>query len=125
MGSVTSIQQNCEEQAQDPKAAPLTLALARVRQLYNAAAMNFGAVDLCSITRLLRCSLSETYKVDRQTLVVLGGAIIYLAMPCDAIPDFIPILGYLDDGYVLRQAINMCLSEIRNFQQWEQAQQQQ
>ena len=117
MGSVTSIRQNCEEQATDSTAAPLTTALARVQKLYDIFALNIGSADLRSITRLLRCSLSGTYKVDRQTLVMLGGVVIYIAIPCDALPDFIPILGYFDDAYVLRQAINACMSEIRSFQQ--------
>jgi Protein of unknown function (DUF1232) len=120
MGSITSIQKNCEEQAQDPKSAPLTRALARVQELYNVAALSFGMIDLFLIARLLRCSLSGTYTVDRQTLIILGGAIIYVAMPCDAIPDFIPFFGYLDDAYVFREAIKMCLSEIQKFQRWEQ-----
>ena len=122
MGSITSIRENCEEQAQDPKTIPLTRALDKAQKFYGIAALKMGVADLQSIVSLLRHSLAGTYKVDRQTLIVLGGAIIYVVMPCDAIPDVIPILGYIDDAYVLRQAVSTCISEVRRFQKWEKEQ---
>ena len=33
--------------------------------------------------------------------VVLGGLLLYLLTPVDLIPDFVPIIGWLDDAFVM------------------------
>jgi uncharacterized membrane protein YkvA (DUF1232 family) len=44
-------------------------------------------------------------RVPGSTKVVLVPAIAYLAFPLDLIPDFIPVIGYLDDAVVLAWAL--------------------
>jgi uncharacterized membrane protein YkvA (DUF1232 family) len=44
-------------------------------------------------------------RVPRGTKVMLVPAIAYLAFPLDLIPDFIPVIGYLDDAVVLAWAL--------------------
>jgi uncharacterized membrane protein YkvA (DUF1232 family) len=125
MGNFNSVRQNCEEKAQDPAEIAIAAALPRVQKLYDAFALKFVGSDLYTIVRLVTCSLSGTYKVNRQTFLILAGAILYVVTPCDAIPDAIPIAGYLDDAYALRLAVNSCSSEIERFKQWEQQQKRQ
>ena len=53
--------------------------------------------------------------VPRRRAIILGALLLYLASPIDLIPDFIPVVGYLDDailvGIVLRMVIRDCSSE--------------
>ena len=55
-------------------------------------------------------------RVPRRAKLVLGLAAGYLAMPIDLIPDFIPVLGQLDDAvvaaFVLRHLIRTTPREI-------------
>jgi uncharacterized membrane protein YkvA (DUF1232 family) len=44
-------------------------------------------------------------RVPRRAKLVLVPAIAYLAFPFDLIPDFIPVIGYLDDAVVLAWAL--------------------
>jgi uncharacterized membrane protein YkvA (DUF1232 family) len=44
-------------------------------------------------------------RVPRSTKLLLIPAIAYLAFPLDLIPDFIPVIGYLDDAVVLAWAL--------------------
>ena len=44
-------------------------------------------------------------RVPRSTKVLLVPAIAYLAFPFDLIPDFIPVIGYLDDAVVRAWAL--------------------
>jgi uncharacterized membrane protein YkvA (DUF1232 family) len=53
---------------------------------------------------------------DRQTPLhvkaVLLGAIAYFILPTDLIPDYIPVIGYVDDAAVLAGAIKLVSSHI-------------
>jgi uncharacterized membrane protein YkvA (DUF1232 family) len=58
---------------------------------------------------VLVARLARDRRVPRRTRVWLGVAGAYLASPIDLIPDFIPVLGQLDDlavaGLALRAAV--------------------
>ncbi|HSE43069.1 MAG TPA: YkvA family protein [Acidobacteriota bacterium] len=45
-------------------------------------------------------SLAEDDRIPLRNRVVLGGLLTYLLTPIDIVPDFIPILGWLDDAFV-------------------------
>jgi uncharacterized membrane protein YkvA (DUF1232 family) len=53
---------------------------------------------------------------DRQTPLqakaVLLGAIAYFVLPMDFIPDYIPVIGYVDDAAVLAAAMKVVASHI-------------
>src|SRR5262245_8946469 len=44
--------------------------------------------------------LAEDERIPLQNRIVLGGLILYLLTPVDIIPDFIPLVGWLDDAFV-------------------------
>jgi uncharacterized membrane protein YkvA (DUF1232 family) len=54
---------------------------------------------------------------DRQTpfhvKAVLLGAIAYFVLPTDLIPDYIPVIGYVDDAAVLAGAVKIVSSHIK------------
>jgi len=54
---------------------------------------------LPDLVRLLR-NLATDPTLPRSVRVRLGVLTLYLALPIDLIPDFIPILGYADDAIV-------------------------
>jgi uncharacterized membrane protein YkvA (DUF1232 family) len=43
----------------------------------------------------------------------LLGALAYFVLPFDAIPDFLPVLGYSDDAAVLATAIRLVAAHIK------------
>jgi uncharacterized membrane protein YkvA (DUF1232 family) len=44
--------------------------------------------------------VAQDNRIPLQNRIVLGGLLTYLITPVDIIPDFIPILGWLDDAFV-------------------------
>lgn len=48
-------------------------------------------------------------RVSRPRKIVLAGVIGYLALPFDLIPDFIPVLGLLDDAVVVALGLRVVL----------------
>jgi uncharacterized membrane protein YkvA (DUF1232 family) len=53
--------------------------------------------------------LARDPEVPGRAKAVLGFAVAYLLSPIDIIPDFIPILGHLDDLYIVALAIGFVL----------------
>lgn len=51
-------------------------------------------------------------RVPGRTKVVLGAAAAYLASPVDLIPDFVPVLGYLDDALLVAVVLDGLLNHV-------------
>ncbi len=51
-------------------------------------------------------------RVPSKRKLMLGGIIAYVMMPLDIIPDFIPILGSVDDLVLVVMGLNMLLNDI-------------
>ncbi len=59
---------------------------------------------------LLLLRLVGDSRVSAADRVMLAGAIVYALSPFDLIPDFIPIIGQLDDLYLLALAIDRLIT---------------
>lgn len=76
--------------------------------------------DLQLIFRMVRAWLRGEYReLSKRSVVILVGALIYFLMPIDAIPDFIPGIGFLDDAGVIAMALAAVKSEVDKFRAWE------
>ncbi|MFE5410548.1 YkvA family protein [Microbacterium sp. NPDC056569] len=47
--------------------------------------------------------------VPRETRWWLGGLLVYLLLPIDLVPDFIPVLGYADDAIIVAIALRYAI----------------
>jgi len=70
-----------------------------------------GKEALLFLPRLVQLlyRLARDPEVPREAKAVLGFAVVYLLSPIDIIPDFIPVLGYLDDLYVIALAVGLVM----------------
>jgi uncharacterized membrane protein YkvA (DUF1232 family) len=57
-------------------------------------------------------------EVPWSTIAAAVGALVYVLSPIDAIPDFIPGLGLVDDAAVLAVAMKMIGSDVAAFVAW-------
>ncbi len=48
-------------------------------------------------------------RAPRRAKLILPFVVLYLAMPIDIVPDFIPVIGYLDDFLVVVLALGLFL----------------
>lgn len=68
---------------------------------------------------LLRDYRNGVYpNVPWKLVASIGFAVAYLIAPIDVVPDFIPILGFIDDATVFSLIVSAFQSEIRTYRQW-------
>ena len=67
---------------------------------------------------LFKDTVDGKYKLPPASLAMIGGGLLYFILPTDLIPDFIPVIGYLDDLAVLTTIMNMLNTEIREYRVW-------
>src|SRR5436309_15411963 len=66
---------------------------------------------LPSIVRTLT-GLAVDPVLPKAAKIALGAAVLYLVSPVDLIPDFVPVLGYLDDVFVAAILIDGMLNFV-------------
>jgi curved DNA-binding protein CbpA len=73
---------------------------------------------------LFRDGIRSQYPVHPATLSIIAGGLIYFIIPLDVIPDYLPLVGYLDDAAVLTAIVNSLQGEILKYRRWREAGQQ-
>ena len=68
--------------------------------------------DFMLLYRMIR---DEEYTLDTKTKLTIAGALAYVVLPIDIIPDFLPIVGWIDDAFVLGFTINSISEEIARY----------
>lgn len=61
---------------------------------------------------------NEYTKVPWKFIAAIVFAVGYLVSPFDIIPDFIPIIGFVDDASVFALVVKSFESEINDYKQW-------
>jgi uncharacterized membrane protein YkvA (DUF1232 family) len=70
----------------------------------------------------VRSYVSGEYRQIHTTTIASGlGVLLYVLSPIDLVPDFIPVLGFLDDLSLISWFIGKFHVEITRFQEWEQS----
>lgn len=52
------------------------------------------------------------------SIAASGAALLYVLNPLDLIPDFIPGIGYLDDGVVIMLALRLMEKDLHRYRRW-------
>lgn len=69
-----------------------------------------------TILDLVKDSLNNGFSIDKKTLAIFIGAIIYVIVPIDLIPDFVVGVGWLDDIAVIAWVANNFNTIINTYQ---------
>lgn len=74
-----------------------------------------------TLVRLVRSCISGEYREINNSTIISGLAVLlYVLSPVDLIPDFIPVVGFLDDLSLISWFVGKFQAEIFRFREWEQ-----
>lgn len=69
--------------------------------------------------KLLYSMMSDkNFKMQSSTMMSVGGALAYVVLPTDVVPDFIPLLGWVDDALVLKIVVDSAKGEINRYKNY-------
>ena len=75
---------------------------------------------LLAMVRLIRDYHRAEYRdIAAPKLIAIISAIIYFVSPFDVIPDYLPVLGHIDDAFVVSLALKSIRAELDMFMAWE------
>ena len=60
----------------------------------------------------------EYREVPMYVIAAIGGTLLYILSPIDLIPDFLPVIGYLDDAAVFAFCLKMIGKELEMYKKW-------
>lgn len=115
----------------------------RVNQTFEAGVNNFTEEDLNKVKEDAEIAESKSQHLGKQfesfqimwsllqdywagnyttvpwkLIASIGFAVAYLVSPLDIIPDFIPVLGFVDDAAVFALVLSAFQSELDDYQAW-------
>ncbi len=64
---------------------------------------------------MLRDSFKGDFDVPWYTIAAVAAALIYFINPWDIVPDFIPVIGYLDDATVIALCIKLVQKDLKRY----------
>ncbi|MCG6870746.1 MAG: DUF1232 domain-containing protein [Gammaproteobacteria bacterium] len=76
--------------------------------------------DLGTLIRLVRAAGSGRYRqLPWRSLVLASAAILYFVNPLDLVPDWLHMVGFLDDATVIGLVVSALAEELARFRAWE------
>jgi uncharacterized membrane protein YkvA (DUF1232 family) len=84
----------------------------KVQQIRSLASLWRYRAELFS---MFRDMLGGRYKATFLTMVALIAGILYIVSPIDLIPDFIPFVGWMDDGFVFYYLLKRLMYELSRY----------
>jgi uncharacterized membrane protein YkvA (DUF1232 family) len=76
--------------------------------------------DLTTLIRMVRAFAGRDYRdIPWQSLILILGTIIYFVSPVDAVPDVVPVLGFLDDVALISLTVRSLRGDVEKFRAWE------
>jgi uncharacterized membrane protein YkvA (DUF1232 family) len=73
-----------------------------------------------TFVRMIRSYQTGDYqRTPWKSLLLITAGIIYFVSPLDLIPDFIPVLGFMDDITVVLWILNSVGRDVEKYEEWE------
>ena len=72
--------------------------------------------NVLTFVEMLKAYVNGTYRqVSKKNIILMIIGLLYLIMPLDAVPDFIPISGFVDDTVVIFSIYKLLILDVNRF----------
>lgn len=95
-----------------------------LKRAFDKAMQNEGPIaevfhDLKLLLSLIKDYMSGAYReIPYGSIVAAVAAILYFVSPIDFIPDFIPVVGLVDDVFVIGFVLKKIHSDLEKYEKW-------
>lgn len=73
-----------------------------------------------TVIRMVKAYVNGEYRnIETKSIIVALAVVLYLVTPLDIIPDFLPVVGLMDDLSLMAWFISTFQKEVSKFQEWE------
>ncbi|MBD7913378.1 MULTISPECIES: YkvA family protein [Clostridium] len=77
------------------------------------------ASDIACMVSLVRRYINKEYTdIPIGTIISIVSTFIYIISPIDLIPDYIPVVGYIDDIAILSWVLKSINSDVEEYKKW-------
>jgi len=78
--------------------------------------------DIKLMISIVRSYVKKEYtEIPINSIIAILAAIIYVVNPFDIIPDFIPLIGYIDDAFVVALVLKQVHSDLEKYRLWKES----
>ncbi|WP_373089837.1 YkvA family protein [Zhongshania sp.] len=114
-----------DEGAAELDDATLQKTLSNRQGILNRVANNASLAPYVSQVKILFNLVQDYVKGDYRavpwwSLGSISTALLYILMPMDALPDYIPVAGFLDDAVVLKLCLDMVAKDLTKYLEFKQ-----
>lgn len=60
--------------------------------------------------------------IPKRSIIAILGGLVYFLSPIDVVPDFVPVLGFIDDIFVLNLVYKQVLKDLEEYKTWKEGQ---
>lgn len=60
--------------------------------------------------------------IPKRSIIAILGGLVYFLSPIDVVPDFVPVLGFIDDIFVLNLVYKQVLKDLEEYKIWKNGQ---
>jgi len=88
------------------------------------AVTNRGDLDGVWNKMLLLFAVSKDYingnytEIPKRSIIAILGGLVYFLSPIDVVPDFVPVLGFIDDIFVLNLVYRQVSKDLEKYSEW-------
>lgn len=99
-----------------------------IKEALGKAVTNKGDLEGVWAKMLLLFAVAKDYvngdytEIPKRSIIAILGGLIYFLSPIDVVPDFVPVLGFVDDVFVLNLVYKQVIKDLEKYRVWKDSQ---